>query len=38
MPDALAVNDLRKRYGANDALKGSQVAVGLRSGVSRFKV
>ncbi len=28
MPDALAVTDLRKRYGANDALKGVDLAVG----------
>jgi ABC-2 type transport system ATP-binding protein len=28
VPDALAVNDLRKRYGANDALKGVDLAVG----------
>ena len=28
MPDALAVNDLRKRYGANDALKGVDLVVG----------
>ena len=28
MPDALAVNDLRKRYGANEALKGVDLTVG----------
>jgi ABC-2 type transport system ATP-binding protein len=28
VPDALAVNDLRKRYGANEALKGVSLAVG----------
>jgi ABC-2 type transport system ATP-binding protein len=28
VPDALAVNDLRKRYGANDALKGVDLVVG----------
>lgn len=28
MPDALAVSDLRKRYGANDALKGVDLTVG----------
>jgi ABC-2 type transport system ATP-binding protein len=28
VPDALAVTDLRKRYGANDALKGVDLAVG----------
>jgi ABC-2 type transport system ATP-binding protein len=27
VPDALAVNDLRKRYGANDALKGVSLVV-----------
>ena len=28
MPDALSVNDLRKRYGANEALKGVDLTVG----------
>ena len=28
MPDALAVHDLRKRYGANEALKGVDLTVG----------
>jgi ABC-2 type transport system ATP-binding protein len=28
VPDALAVNDLRKRYGANEALKGVSLTVG----------
>src|ERR1700759_4413701 len=28
VPDALSVNDLRKRYGANEALKGVDLEVG----------